>query len=187
MAIKTLLKIQNLIKVEKILKYYRRKKNVNSEEINRLTNLDLPIDLIGFYVKYNVHNPISLLVDYPCCIGFIKNEIIFPITFIEVLNLWKYEVDFGDKKYSENLIKIADNNIPEGGIFISTDGCVYNFFDEPSTISINEREVVAQNFTLFLSSLKLYKLSNEEISYFEEIKIELPDNFNELQFKWEIN
>lgn len=169
-----------------ILKYYRRRGHTGSINIERLLKLSLPYDYVGFGLTYNPEEIIPALTKNPYKIGYeFKNEVI-SVRFVDISNISWYKVDYGDEVYEEPLVLIADNNVPEGGIYLdTTNNGIYNLENEPLLISKNDRSKIAETFTEFLLSLKLYQLSNDDMAYCEEIDLSVPANKDSIRLPWE--
>ncbi len=169
-----------------ILNYYRRRKSFDQFTINHLCKFDLPINYLGFIIKYHPLEITGLLTKEPHTIGVEIDDAIVKVNFLDIDNLHFYELDYGDEKYIEPIVQLAYNNIPEGGIFYDTgDGHIYNFFEYPEDIARDNRSPMFSSFDDFFSSLRLFKLSNIDINFYEEWEIQVPENKDELTFPWE--
>jgi hypothetical protein len=170
----------------KVLEYYRKRKSLEGVNLDRLIGLDFPITYLGFIVKYDVVPIISLISDEAHAIGFELNGNLISVDFLEPDSIHIYEVDYGDEVYAESIVKFADNNIPEGGLFYSlVDKKIYNFDCEPESIPAKERKAAFESFHLFFSSLNLYRLSNQDIDYRKVWDMKMPANKDDLVFPWE--
>jgi len=169
-----------------ILKYFRKRKEANKLNLRKFIELNLPHDYIGFCITYSPYDIVPLLTSQPYKIGYFFGGDILNVRFTDIANATWYKVDYGDEIYEEPIVQIAENNIPEGGIFLDTrDLGIYNFENEPSIVSMKDRIKIADSFSKFLSSLKLYQLSNEDSLYSDEIDLEVPSNIDDMKLPWE--
>jgi len=169
-----------------VIDYFRRRMSFHDFDLEKLSEMDLPYPFLGFIIKYRPLEITSLLTSQPHAIGFIYMGEVVRVSFIDAKNLHKYEVDYGESKYREDIIKIAENNITEGGIFYDiSNKCIYNFLADPVDVPREHRKPVYDSMNTFLESLRLYKLSNDDIKFKEEWKITIPENKDLLLFPWE--
>lgn len=138
-----------------ILKFYRHRKSIPQELLNKVNQLQLPLDYSGFILRFRPQSITTLLTKSPHRIGIINNDDCLLIDFLDVNDLWLYEVDLGDGKILKpGVIKIADNNIPEGGIFLNVnDGSIYNFINEPISLERSEWNTISNSFSELLSKM----------------------------------
>lgn len=168
-----------------ISKYYRRRKSNEFIDTKLLLELNLPMNYIGFAVKYNTMDIAGLCTDIPITIAVEHDQRLLGVEFVNPNHLGKYYVDYGDTFYEENIVKIADNNIPERGFFINLDNCaIYNFSIEPLSIEKGERVPLYKSFEDFFNAISLYKRTENS---FEKWDLEVPDNKDELLYPWESN
>lgn len=167
-------------------RYYRRRKSFDIINLSILNALDLPFCYLGFIAKYHPLEITSLITDEPHGIGVVISSKFVKVSFLEADVLHRYEIDYGDSMYREDIVKIADNNIPEGGIYYDiTDGCLYNLEVEPIDLPRKERKPIFCKVCLFFESLNLYKLSNSDTGFFERWELKVPSNKDDLVFPWE--
>lgn len=166
-----------------ISKYYRRRKPNEFIDIKLLLELNLPMNYIGFVVKYNTMDIAGLCTDIPIAIAVEHDQRLLRVEFVNPNHLGKYYVHDGDSFHYQNIVKIADNNIPEGGIFIDLDShSIYNFSVEPASLPKDERVLICGSFDDFFNAISLYKRTENS---FEKWDLEVPDNKDELLFPWE--
>ena len=170
-----------------VTKYHRRRKSIDSSLLERLLKFSFSHNYIGFVVTYDSDLLVSLVSKEPHAMGYLnKNERLVKVNFTQVDNLATYIIDYGDSQYSENIVKIAENNIPEGGIYYSLENHkIYNFNCEPEDIPQEERQAEFESFETFFEALKLFKLSNDNIDFKEEWDLDMPTDKDELKFPWE--
>lgn len=170
-----------------VTKYYRRRSSLEHLSLERILKFNLSFRYIGFIVAYNPVQIVSLISNEPHAVGYTKkNGRLVKVDFLEIDSLMTYFIDYGDSQYSENIIKIADNNIPEGGIYYSlVDHKIYNFDCEPEDIPQEDRRAEFDSFESFFLSLNLYKLSNDNIDFKEEWDLDVPIDKDSLKFPWE--
>ena len=166
-----------------ILKYYRKRK---IELPEKQSKLGLPDSYLDFAMNYNPVDIVRLITKSPYLLGFKINDKIIIIRFVELNCLSKYELRFEDGIYTEPLVLIAGNNIPEGGIYLDLEtGKIYNLEDELNRVEKEERELIAESFDQFLENLSLFELSNQDPEYCEKVDLEVPGNIDDLKYRWE--
>lgn len=180
-----------------------RKKNKEEDRLGlikvfeRLTEKGLGSDYIEFLTEYRFDFIEQLSYNLPYVKGFfIEWRFIDIIMLYDPRDISQYEVDYGEgDKLILDLYQIGDNNIPEGGIYISTNqvdrGKIYSFLNEPDRATDEEKVLVGDSFTDFLHKIRLYEDFGMEdkgsytVNKYQEVDLVLNDNRNEFLFPWE--
>ena len=169
-----------------ILKYFRKRQEVDANRLIETLNLDLPLSYIGFGLKYNPIDIVGLVIDKPYMIGVHGSKRRLSVRFVDISNIAIYYEDDGIQKREEPIVQIADNNNPQGGIFLDLrDRRIYNLETSPFLTHKKEREILADSFDELLDKLKLYELSNEDLNYLKEIEVDIAEEIYSLKYKWE--
>lgn len=170
-----------------ILKYFKKRKVVNAIEFERLNNLNMPFDYMGFILKYDNTHITSLITSEPHAIGFVNDNNLISIYFLPVNELYIYQLHDGEIVYREDIVKIAENNYnPSGGIYMDmSDKYIYYLIDEPVLIEKSDRGLIAKSFYEFLEIIKIYKILDSESGSYVEWDLELMVDIEQLNFDWD--
>lgn len=185
----------------KTFSFRKKNKEKDREELTKvfesLAEEGVSAEYIQFLTEYRFDFIEQLSYNIPYVKGFFID-----LRFIDVVMLYdprgisQYEVDYGDgEKLLLDLIQIGDNNIPEGGIFISTGqedrGKIYSYLNEPDRATNDEKVLIGESFMDFIHKIRLYEDFGMEdkgsytVNKYQEIDIVLNDNRNEFLFPWE--
>lgn len=167
----------------KILKYFRRRNAIFFDILKKVDELQLPLDYLGFILRFRPHAITPIITNKPHRIGVVLNHRCSPVHFLEYNDLWVYEPVINGEVLKSDLIKIADNNIPEGGVFLHRRiGNIYWFEMEPLLIDQTEWTPVFSSFSELIMQMHLYFESDEGWVIGD---IEINEDIGQLRFPWE--
>ena len=138
-------------------------------------DINLPQDLYSFLKRKNPVPDYEGLkekikdeeVKNHLMIGYFVGDYFFNVSYFyeidKILNSFKYSNSEG---HSLKLVKIGDNNIPEGGIYFGfgekNKNQIFSFHNSPEYANDKEQILVANTFSDLLNSLKIFYWSFEE-------------------------
>ena len=181
-------------------------KKRNTEEVKQslkvvcdaLSKNGISRDYVNFIFNYRFDFLEQLSFHLPFRRGlFVEWRFIDVLMLYDPRNISKYEVDFGEgERVDLDLYHIGDNNIPEGGIFISTgagdSGVIYSFLNEPDRATDDEIIKVGESFSDFINKIRIYDdLGMQDkgsftLTVLNEIDVELADYRDQFFFPWEM-
>lgn len=156
-------------------------------------------DYIEFAKEYRLDLIEQLSFNVSNNIGFIIGDRFIDVIMLSPINaIHKYEVNYGSEDVRTfDLFQIGDNNIPEGGIFLSTSeidsGSIYSYLNSPDRCCEDEIVKISDSFTEFMNKIKFYESSKSidrnscVITVYREIDVIITDNRDPIKYPWELN